>query len=65
LIEQCIHTIPAASWAWDLFPENRNAVEISAGLGFSRQRQLLRMVRGKDLLEKIECIYAIAGFELG
>jgi GNAT superfamily N-acetyltransferase len=65
LIEQCIHTIPAASWAWDLFPENRNAVEISAGPGFSRQRQLLRMVRGKDLLEKPEWIYAIAGFELG
>jgi GNAT superfamily N-acetyltransferase len=65
LIEQCIHSIPAANWAWDLFPENRNAAEIAAELGFSRQRRLLRMVRGRDLPDKADRIYAIGGFELG
>jgi len=53
------------SWCWDLFPDNRNAVAIARDLGFTPQRHLLRMARGKELVQDIDAIYAIAGFELG
>jgi GNAT superfamily N-acetyltransferase len=65
LTEQWMRRIGATSWAWDLFPDNGHAAELAAELGFTRQRRLLRMGRGKDLPEKTEQIYAIAGFELG
>lgn len=54
-----------SSWFWDLFPNNRNAVAIARDLGFTPQRHLLRMARGKDLVQNIDATYAIAGFELG
>ena len=53
------------SWSWDLFPQNRDAVALARDLGFSPKRHLLRMARGKQLHEKENAIYAIAGFELG
>ncbi|HEY6337499.1 MAG TPA: GNAT family N-acetyltransferase [Candidatus Sulfotelmatobacter sp.] len=53
------------SWSWDLFPRNQGAVAIARDLGFSPQRHLVRMARGKDLRERKDAIYAIAGFELG
>lgn len=53
------------SWYWDLFPRNQRAVAIASELGFTPQRRLLRMARGKELSEKRDAIYAIAGFELG
>ncbi len=54
-----------ADWFWDLLPGNPNAVHVAQQLGFSPERKLLRMVRGKPLRGREELIYAIAGFELG
>jgi GNAT superfamily N-acetyltransferase len=53
------------AWSWDLLPRNRQAPAIARDLGFSPQRHLVRMARGKDLRGKDGLIYAIAGFELG
>jgi GNAT superfamily N-acetyltransferase len=56
----------ACSWYWDLFPANQQAAAIARELGFTPQRRLLRMARGKELSEtRDDAIYAIAGFELG
>jgi GNAT superfamily N-acetyltransferase len=54
-----------SAWYWDLLPNNKNAVAIAKDLGFTPQRHLSRMVRGKDLRGKEAAIYATAGFELG
>jgi hypothetical protein len=64
LIEECVQNTKC-SWSWDLFPRNQDAVALARDLGFSPQRHLLRMARGKELREKGNAIYAIAGFELG
>jgi GNAT superfamily N-acetyltransferase len=64
LIEQCVQG-SNCSWSWDLFPENKEAVVIAQDLGFSPQRHLVRMRRGKQLREKTNSIFAIAGFEIG
>jgi GNAT superfamily N-acetyltransferase len=61
LIERCA----AEESYWDLLVENRAAVEIATRLGFTRQRSLIRMVRGSDLRGRPEWIYGVAGFELG
>jgi len=54
-----------SSWSWDLLPANQQAVALASELGFTRQRCLTRMVRGKPLRGHDEMIFAIAGFELG
>jgi Acetyltransferase (GNAT) domain len=64
LIEQCVQD-RSCSWSWDLFPRNQDAVALARDLGFGPQRQLVRMARGKELRERENAIYAIAGFELG
>jgi hypothetical protein len=64
LIEECVQNT-RCGWSWDLFPRNRDAVALARDLGFSPRRHLLRMARGKELREKENAIYAIAGFELG
>ena len=64
LIEECVLNAGCA-WSWDLFPQNQDAVALARDLGFSPQRRLMRMARGKDLRENQKAIYAIAGFELG
>jgi len=64
LIEECMLNARCA-WSWDLFPRNQQAVALARDLGFSPQRHLMRMTRGKELREKENAIYAIAGFELG
>jgi GNAT superfamily N-acetyltransferase len=64
LIEDCVLNSQCA-WAWDLFPRNHDAMAMARDLGFSPNRQLVRMARGKELREKENAIYAIAGFELG
>jgi len=64
LIEECVQNTKC-SWSWDLFPQNRDAAALARDLGFSPQRHLLRMARGKELRETENAIYAIAGFELG
>lgn len=53
------------SWSWDLLPANRDAVALARELGFSPQRNLVRMARGSPLREKEKAIFAIAGFEIG
>ncbi|HKW18454.1 MAG TPA: GNAT family N-acetyltransferase [Terriglobales bacterium] len=53
------------SWSWDLLPENKEAVALAKEFGFSPQRYLTRMTRGKPLRGNERMIYAIAGFELG
>jgi hypothetical protein len=55
------HTV----WSWDLLPENQAAVALAGEWGFTRQRCLTRMVRGKPLHGRDDMVYAIAGFELG
>jgi hypothetical protein len=52
-------------WSWDLFPKNISAVAMARDLGFTPQRHLMRMVRGKELRAHEELIFALAGFELG
>jgi hypothetical protein len=52
-------------WYWDLLPDNKAAVEMASELGFTRKRQLTRMVRGKNFRGADELVYAIAGFEIG
>ena len=64
LIEECVRSTSCA-WSWDLFPRNQHAVALARDLGFSPKRHLVRMARGKELREKEDAIYAIAGFELG
>jgi GNAT superfamily N-acetyltransferase len=56
---------PDGSWAWDVLASNQQAVALALELGFSRQRLLTRMVRGKQLTARDDMVYAIAGFELG
>lgn len=64
LIEGCVVNSQCA-WSWDLFPRNQDAVALARDLGFSPKRHLVRMARGKELRERENAIYAIAGFELG
>jgi ribosomal protein S18 acetylase RimI-like enzyme len=64
MIEECVQNT-RCGWSWDLFHRNQDAVALARDLGFSPQRHLVRMVRGKELCEKENAIYAIAGFELG
>ena len=64
LIEECVRGVNCG-WSWDLFPRNRDAVMAARDFGFSPQRHLVRMARGKELRHKEHAIYAIAGFELG
>jgi GNAT superfamily N-acetyltransferase len=60
-----IETCSSQESYWDLLPQNQAALDIAKGLGFSPQRKLIRMVRGRDLRGREDWIYAIAGFELG
>lgn len=64
LIEECVKDT-RCTWSWDLFPRNKHVVALAHDLGFSPKRHLVRMARGKELHEKTNSIYAIAGFELG
>jgi GNAT superfamily N-acetyltransferase len=61
LIQGCA----AAESYWDILPGNAAALALAADLGFTAQRKLLRMVRGRDLRGREEWIYGIAGFEFG
>jgi len=65
-IARCaIESLASEESFWDLLPENSNALAIAKELGFTPQRKLIRMVRGRDLRGREDWIYAIAGFELG
>ena len=65
MIQQALTEFPTASWFWDLFPQNLQAVALAQQLGFTKQRSLLRMVLGPDLRARTDQIFAIAGFEFG
>jgi len=52
-------------WCWDLLPGNKEALHSAEEYGFTRQRVLWRMRRGKALQNNNSMVYAIAGFELG
>jgi GNAT superfamily N-acetyltransferase len=65
LIESHVRDSPANIWYWDILSKNRGAISLAQELGFKPQRNLLRMVRGKELSGNDNLIYAIAGFELG
>jgi len=64
LIERCVRSTKAAI-SWDLLVQNRSAVSIAKDFGFTPQRNLTRMVRGRDLRGREESVYALAGFEFG
>ena len=65
LVERTLNLRNEGGWSWDLFPENTAALNLAKEFNFNPKRQLLRMVRGKDLRGQEDKIYAIAGFELG
>ena len=65
LMEGALQTHSASGWSCDLLCENANAVVLARALGFTPNRHLTRMVRGKELRANECTIYAIAGFELG
>jgi predicted GNAT family acetyltransferase len=65
IITDAINSSAHTDWSWDSLPANQDAVTLASELGFSRQRCLTRMVRGKPLHGHDEMVYAIAGFELG
>ena len=65
LIASTLKALSSVALSWDLFPHNRDAAALASELGFSRQRVLTRMSRGKTLRGRDEMVYAIAGFELG
>jgi GNAT superfamily N-acetyltransferase len=50
---------------WDIFEDNREAVQLAAGLGFNPHRRLVRMRRGSALEAKTGLQFGIAGFEYG
>jgi GNAT superfamily N-acetyltransferase len=56
---------PDANWSWDLLAKNEYAVALAKEFGFTPQRHLTRMRRGKTVRLDEHTIYAIAGFELG
>jgi RimJ/RimL family protein N-acetyltransferase len=65
IISSVLNASGRSSWSWDLLPANQQAVALAAELGFTKQRRLTRMARGKPLRARDEMIFAIAGFELG
>jgi len=65
VIMRAINDSAHVSWSWDLLPANTHAVDLAWELGFTRQRSLTRMARGKPFHGRDDMVYAIAGFELG
>jgi len=65
LMERALQNPSPGGWFWDLLVANQLAVSLAADLGFAPKRHLLRMVRGKDVRGNENCVYALAGFELG
>ncbi len=66
IIINVLKTSVHSSWSWDLLPANKEAVALASALGFTRQRCLTRMTRGKPLRGRREdMVFTIAGFELG
>jgi GNAT superfamily N-acetyltransferase len=65
LLGSVVRTPAAGGWAWDLLPQNRDAMSLAMELGFTRQRRLVRMSRGEKLQGEAGMVQAIAGFEFG
>jgi GNAT superfamily N-acetyltransferase len=64
LIERYVRSTTAVI-SWDLLKQNHEAEAIAKDLGFTPQRYLMRMVRGRDLRGREESVYALGGFEFG
>lgn len=64
LITRCVQST-ASALSWDLLKLNHDSEVIAKDLGFTPQRCLTRMVRGRDLRGREESIYALGGFEFG
>jgi len=64
LITRCAQGTTSAL-SWDLLKLNRDSEVIAKDLGFTPQRCLTRMARGRDLRGREESIYALGGFEFG
>lgn len=65
VVAQALDTAPGAAWSWDLLTRNEIALTMATELGFTRQRLLTRMARGKPLSGRDDMVFAIAGLELG
>lgn len=63
LVLRALHA--AGEVYWDIFEDNRDALELAAGLGFSPHRRLVRMRRGDALEAKTALQFGLAGFEYG
>lgn len=50
---------------WDVPLANPAAVDLAASLGFTPVRRLWRMRRGQPHRDRIDLVYALAGFEFG
>ena len=65
LVSTCIAGASEGGCLWDLLPRNSAATDLARDLGFVRQRELVRMVRGAPCSGCDAWIWAAAGFELG
>ncbi len=64
-VEWFLRAHGASDAYWDLFPSNKEAVELAREFGFEPARQLVRMRRGHAAAPDLSKMYAIAGFEYG
>jgi Acetyltransferase (GNAT) domain len=70
LLEWFLARHAAEPVAWDILPDNREAVQLALRFGFECARQLVRMARPgirepQPLSSSVQQTYAIAGFEFG
>lgn len=67
LIEWGLSHVGPQNVIWDLLADHEPALELAREFGFSRQRQLLRMLRGPAGLwqNSLASQFALAGFEYG
>jgi len=65
IISSVLNASAHSNWSWDLLPANKQAVALASEFGFTRQRCLTRMTRGKPFRGHEQMVFAIAGFEFG
>jgi len=64
LIRSCLSISPG-EWYWDLLTANSAAVNLAREFNFKRQRVLVRMRKGPEIVVDESLMYAGGGFELG
>lgn len=69
LLEWFLARHPGENVAWDVLPENKEALRLAREYGFERRRELVRMVlpgtAASPFQSNDKYVYAIAGFEYG